>query len=157
VPIRSTDRVGGVGFVTARDGELGTGDRGGGLLVDVVARPASDGAAARQATLTAALLLLAMAVGGCEEPSGSYPLPPPSDPHYADAWIAREVLRRLEGDRQLGRFLIHVQAHETVVYLQGTVPSEELRRRAQQLAERSPYVYAVRNNIAVVTRPLPPD
>lgn len=102
------------------------------------------------------VLLLATVPAGCSQPT-SEPLPPPDDPHYADAWITREVEGRLDRDPELSKFEIYVQSTRRVVFLQGAVPSETMRQRAERLAAGASCVVGVRNNIAVIRQPLPKD
>ncbi|MCG3177834.1 MAG: hypothetical protein BIFFINMI_00154 [Phycisphaerae bacterium] len=101
------------------------------------------------------MALLAALAGGCDAPIDSSPLPAAGDAQYRDAWLARDIKARLAADDLVGPFLVEVQARDGVVYLQGTVPTEEMRERAGQLAEDPDYVLLVRNNI-VVTSSAPP-
>ena len=64
---------------------------------------------------------------------------------------------RLSNDLQLNKYLIHVQSADSIVYLQGTVPSDALRKRAGDIATGSPYVWGVHNNINVTPTPLPEE
>jgi len=106
------------------------------------------------AGLVVAAVWVAASLAGCDGRLPGESLPPPDDPHYADAWIAGQVRARLEADPQLGRYLIHVQSDNAVVCLQGTVPEAALRAQAEELAARTPHVHAVHNNIAIA--PMPP-
>lgn len=101
-----------------------------------------------------AAVFFLLALTGCDQPAPD-PMPRLSDPRYTDAWISQQALIRLDADPQLHPFRFHVQSHETVLFVQGTVPSEALRRRAERVAAGSPYVSAVRNNVSVITVPLP--
>ena len=101
-----------------------------------------------------AILAAVLGVAGCDPPNLD-PLPAPTDPQYADAAITRQVAIELDRDLKLRPFRINVQTTESVVYLQGALPSEGLRQRAERLAGRVPNVLSVRNNIIVV--PGPPE
>jgi osmotically-inducible protein OsmY len=105
--------------------------------------------------------LLTVAIGlavttlGCTQPALD-PLPEYADQQYTDAWITRQVTVRLHNDLQLNKYLIHVQSADSIVYLQGTVPSAALRKRAADIATGSRYVWGVHNNITV-SPTAPPD
>lgn len=78
------------------------------------------------------------------------PLPSPDDPQYSDAWIGQQVLIRLDRDPLLHPYRFHVQSREAVVWVQGAVPSEQLRQRAERIVRDCPQVKGVHNNVLVV-------
>lgn len=107
---------------------------------------------ARSTVLTILLVLLAAGVVGCESPPAQ-PLPPQYDPEYRDSWITWEVDKRLEEDDQLKDYSIDVQTRDAVVCLQGTLPTETLRQRAEKITLKTPHVFQVYNNINVAPGP----
>lgn len=70
--------------------------------------------------------------------------------YATDAIVFREVQRRLLDDSKLVDNAVSVQVVEGVVTLTGNVSSAELRTRAGELAETSPGVVKVVNDVQVV-------
>jgi osmotically-inducible protein OsmY len=70
-----------------------------------------------------------------------------------DAALFRSVQRRLLDDEELEDLAIAAEAAKGVVTLRGTVPDQETRVRAEEIAGETPGVVAVENEIEVVPPP----
>ena len=70
-----------------------------------------------------------------------------------DATLFRSVQRRLLDDEELDDLAVAVQVTKGVVTLLGTVPDEDHRARAEDIARETPGVVTVRNQIAVASPP----
>ena len=70
-----------------------------------------------------------------------------------DPALFRSVQRRLLDDEKLDELAIAVQVAKGVVTLQGTVPDENDRARAEEVARATPGVVTVENRIEVVSPP----
>ena len=70
-----------------------------------------------------------------------------------DAALFRSVQRRLLDDQELEDLAIAAEAAKGVVTLRGTVPDQETRVRAEEIAGETPGVVAVENQIEVVPPP----
>jgi osmotically-inducible protein OsmY len=66
-----------------------------------------------------------------------------------DAALFRSVQRRLLDDRELEDLAVAVQVTQGVVALQGTVPDENKRARAEEVARATPGAITVDNRIEV--------
>jgi osmotically-inducible protein OsmY len=72
-----------------------------------------------------------------------------------DATLFRSVQRRILDDEGLDDLAIAVQVTKGVVTLLGTVPDEDHRARAEEVARETPGVVTIRNQIAVASPPEP--
>ena len=70
-----------------------------------------------------------------------------------DATLFRSVQRRILDDEELDDLAIAVQVTKGVVTLLGTVPDEDHRARAEEVARETPGVVTIRNQIAVASPP----
>ena len=70
-----------------------------------------------------------------------------------DAALFRSVQRRLLDDEELDDLAIAAEAAKGVIALRGTVPDQEARARAEEIARATPGVVAVENRIEVVPPP----
>jgi osmotically-inducible protein OsmY len=70
-----------------------------------------------------------------------------------DATLFRSVQRRILDDEGLDDLAIAVQVTKGVVTLLGTVPDEDHRARAEEVARETPGVVTIRNQIAVASPP----
>jgi osmotically-inducible protein OsmY len=70
-----------------------------------------------------------------------------------DAALFRSVQRRLLDDEELENLAVRAEAAKGVITLQGTVPDQENRARAEEIASETPGVVAVENQIEVVPPP----
>ena len=67
----------------------------------------------------------------------------------ADAKLTSDVQTNLKRDPEFGANRVHVQTIDQVVYLRGTLSGIEQRTDAQLVAQRTPGVTQVVNDIAV--------
>ena len=74
---------------------------------------------------------------------------PPTDDR--DRSLRTRVMQRLSVDRGVARHPISVVTQNGVVILEGTVPTEAVRRRAGELAWDVPGAHDVLNALAVAT------
>jgi osmotically-inducible protein OsmY len=70
-----------------------------------------------------------------------------------DAALFRSVQRRLLDDEELEELAIAVQVAKGVVTLQGVVPDQDARARAEEVARATAGVVTVENRIEVVSPP----
>jgi osmotically-inducible protein OsmY len=70
-----------------------------------------------------------------------------------DPALFRSVQRRLLDDEELDELAIAVQVTKGVVTLQGTVPDEKDRARAEEVARTTPGVVTIENRIQLVSPP----
>jgi osmotically-inducible protein OsmY len=70
-----------------------------------------------------------------------------------DATLFRSVQRRILDDPDLDDLAIAVQVTKGVVSLQGEVPDEDARARAEEIARETPGVVNVENRVEVVAPP----
>jgi len=70
-----------------------------------------------------------------------------------DATLFRSVQRRLLDDEELDELAVAVQVAKGVVTLLGTVPDEDDRARAEEVARTTPGVVTVENQIEVMSPP----
>jgi osmotically-inducible protein OsmY len=70
-----------------------------------------------------------------------------------DATLFRSVQRNLLDDEELDDLAIAVQASKGVITLLGSVPDEDARARAEEVALATPGVVGVENRIEVVSPP----
>jgi osmotically-inducible protein OsmY len=70
-----------------------------------------------------------------------------------DVTLFRSVQRRLLDDEELGDLAIAAQAKRGAITLQGTVPDEEARARAEEVARTTPGVFSVENRIELESAP----
>ena len=71
-----------------------------------------------------------------------------------DATLFRSVQRRILDDPELDDLAVAVQASKGVITLQGAVPDEDSRARAEEVARATPGVLKVENRIEVVAPPV---
>jgi len=74
----------------------------------------------------------------------------------SDALIASDVKEELRGEETLAADTISVRAVDGVVTLQGVVPSDDSRRRAEEIAGDVSGVKSVANRLEVAARPSAP-
>lgn len=70
-----------------------------------------------------------------------------------DATLFRSVQRRLLDDEKLGGLAIAAEAKRGAITLRGTVPDEEARARAEEVARTTPGVFSVENQIELEPTP----
>jgi osmotically-inducible protein OsmY len=70
-----------------------------------------------------------------------------------DATLFRSVQRRLLDDEELDDLAIAAKVEKGVITLEGTVPEEEARARAEEIARATPGVFGVENQVRVVPPP----
>lgn len=70
-----------------------------------------------------------------------------------DATLFRSVQRRLLDDDELSDLAISAEAKRGTITLRGTVPDEEARARAEEIAQATPGVFAVENQIELEPTP----
>jgi hyperosmotically inducible protein len=70
-----------------------------------------------------------------------------------DATLFRSVQRRLLDDEDLSDLAISAEAKAGTITLRGTVPDEEARAHAEEVARTTPGVLAVENRIEVESTP----
>jgi osmotically-inducible protein OsmY len=71
-----------------------------------------------------------------------------------DATLFRSVQRRILDDPELDDLAVAVQASKGVITLQGAVPDEDARARAEEVARATPGVLNVENRVEVVAPPV---
>lgn len=98
--------------------------------------------------LLASFVVLA-ALSGCA-PSGSASTdPPPSSIKPIDQTVLATVKMNLKTDPDLAASNLDVKAENGLVVLRGTVPSQEARKRAEDIAKKSAKVEKVANHLEV--------
>ena len=70
-----------------------------------------------------------------------------------DATLFRSVQRRILDDPKLDDMAVSVQVAKGVITLQGAVPDEDARARAEEVARETPCVLNVENRVEVVAPP----
>ena len=70
-----------------------------------------------------------------------------------DATLFRSVQRRILDDPKLDDLAVSVQVAKGVITLQGAVPDEDARARAEEVARETPGVVNVENRVEVVAPP----
>jgi len=70
-----------------------------------------------------------------------------------DATLFRSVQRRLLDDDELSDLAIAAEAKRGTITLRGTVPDEEARARAEEIAQATPGVFSVENLIELESTP----
>ena len=96
------------------------------------------------ARTAAALLVLVMAIAGCESMTGKS-----AGTNVDDATITASVKSKLVADRAANLTRVDVDTNSGTVYLNGTVDSPEQKARAEQLARQAQGVKSVVNNLQV--------
>jgi hyperosmotically inducible protein len=96
------------------------------------------------ARTAAALLVLVMAIAGCESMTGKS-----AGTNVDDATITASVKSKLVADRAANLTRVDVDTNSGTVYLNGTVDSAEQKARAEQLARQAQGVKSVVNNLQV--------
>jgi osmotically-inducible protein OsmY len=70
-----------------------------------------------------------------------------------DATLFRSVQRRLLDDDELSDLAISAEAKRGTITLRGTVPDQEARARAEEIAQTTPGVFSVENRIELESTP----
>lgn len=83
-------------------------------------------------------------LGGGRVDGGTAPRPDPSDTR-----ITAEVNRRFVDDPQISAMAIHVQTHQGMVTLSGSVRTHGIAAHAERIARAVPGVKGVRNYLRV--------
>ena len=99
-------------------------------------------------------LILALATGlalstltGCAGPKE----PPPRSIKAIDQTVVATVRMNLKTDAELASSTIQVSAENELLVLRGSVPSEEARKKAEEIALKTPKVKKVANHLEVAT------
>ena len=90
--------------------------------------------------------LLALAVVGCSTAPKD---PPPSSIKALDMTVVNTAKMNLKTDAELAASGIEVTAENDLLVLRGTVPSEEAKTRAEEIAKKTPRVEKVANHLEV--------
>ena len=92
-------------------------------------------------TLLASATLLSCAPGPSD--------PPPSSIHQIDQSIVATVHMNLKTDPELAASGIQVSAENDLLILNGTVPSADAKKRAEEIAKKTPRIEKIANHLQV--------
>ncbi|MCA9775666.1 MAG: BON domain-containing protein [Candidatus Eremiobacteraeota bacterium] len=90
--------------------------------------------------------LLALAVVGCSTAPKD---PPPSSIKALDSTVVTTAKMNLKTDPELAASDIQVSAENDLLVLRGTVPSEEAKAKAEEIAKKTKRVEKVANHLEV--------
>lgn len=91
-------------------------------------------------------VLLALVLVGCSTAPKD---PPPSSIKALDTTVVNTAKMNLKTDPELAASGIQVSAENDLLVLRGTVPSEEAKTRAEEIAKKTPRVEKVANHLEV--------
>jgi len=97
--------------------------------------------------LLLALATLAFFLSGCTPAPKE---PPPRSIKAIDDSVVATVKMNLKTDPTLAASTIEVKAENELLVLQGQVPSQEAKDKAEELAKKAPKVEKVANHLEVV-------
>jgi hypothetical protein len=97
-------------------------------------------------------LLLLLTFSACAGPSE----PPPSSIKPIDQSVVATVQMNLKTDPELAASGIMVQAENDLLVLRGSVPSEEAKKRAEEIARKTPRIEKIANHLEVTGQEVAP-
>ena len=87
-------------------------------------------------------------LAGCAGPKE----PPPRSIKAIDQTVVATVRMNLKTDAELASSTIQVKAENDLLILRGSVPSEAARKKAEEIALKTPKVEKVANHLEVATQ-----